>query len=253
MNETKTYRITKVDAPSGKGWVKRKKHSLKYLMMVLMGCSLFLLSSCKKDNRSLVVSKIQSAAKLATTETIMSKVVVGTKERKWGGLVTIGRADFLANTKATVKAGIDMSKLQPEDIKISEGRIELVLPSVEVLDFSYPFKDYKVDMDITRNGFLTKMTVEDHENLYRQAEIDIRANLKYMGIIEETELHTTQLMTGLLKNLGYQEIYISYKPDGEFIPQIILDGGPDDPNANPKKKKWWKFGKDDGAGSAEDE
>jgi hypothetical protein len=90
---------------------------------------------------------------------------------------------------------------------------------VKVLDFQYPFSSYTIDSNVTENAFLNKLDIADHENFYRLAELDIRNNLAFMGIKEATEEKTRLLLTGLLKNLGYEEIYITFKP-GEFIEEI---------------------------------
>lgn len=183
---------------------------------------LALLWGCEENSRALVVSKIKSAAKLATTETTIDKIVLGTQEKRFLGLVKINQARFVAYTEATIKSGIDLEKLQARDVKIDGKKIELNLPHVEVINFSYPFDKYRIDSTITKNAFLNNMDIMDHENFYRMAELDIRENLPYTGIIESTERKTRQMMEGLLKNLGYEEIYITFK-EGTFITQIDLD------------------------------
>ena len=40
-------------------------------------------SSCKKNERALVVGKIQNASDLATTEFVIDKIVFGTKTKNW--------------------------------------------------------------------------------------------------------------------------------------------------------------------------
>lgn len=184
--------------------------------------AILFLVGCKKDNRALVVSKIRSVSKLATTETTIDKVVLGTQDKRFLGIVKINQARFVAYTEAKVKAGIDMTKMGPRDVKIEGDKIELKLPHVEVLNFSYPFNKYRIDSAITKNAFLNKMDIMDHEHFYRQAELDIRENLEYTGIIESTERRTRQIMEGLLKNLGYNEIYITFK-EGKFITPVNLD------------------------------
>lgn len=186
-------------------------------------CMLISLFSCKKeDQRYLVVSKVKSAAKLATTETIIDKVVLGTQEKKLLGIVKVNKAYFAANTQATIKSGVDLSLLKERDIKIEGQRISMNLPHVQVLDFSYPFSTYKIDSTITKNKFLNRIDILDHERFYMMAELDIRNNLKYTGIREATETKTRLLMEGLLKNLGYEEIYITFK-EGELIKEIEFD------------------------------
>ena len=184
---------------------------------------LILLFSCKKeDQRYLVVSKVKSVANLATTETIIDKVVLGTQEKKLLGLLKINKAYFAANTQAIIKSGVDLSLLEEKDVNIEGKRITLNLPHIQVLDFSYPFSSYKIDSTITKNKFLNRIDIMDHERFYMMAELDIRNNLKYTGITEATEIKTRLMMEGLLKNLGYEEIYISFKK-GELIKEIDFD------------------------------
>ena len=202
---------------------------------------ILIFSSCRKDDdRYLVISKIQSASKLATTETTLDKIIFGTQERRFLRIIHLNETRFVAYSKATIKSGIDLTKLTPGDVKITGKRIEVMLPAVEVLDFSYPSSTFKIDSNVTdTKEFLNKLTIKDFEDFYMMAELDIRNNLAYMGIKEATEQKTRLLLTGLLKNLGYEEIYISFKP-GKFIEEINLpqegDDGESEPEGNEKKK-----------------
>ena len=189
-----------------------------YILMLLTAFS------CAKDKRYLVVSKIRQAAKLATTETTIDKIVFGTSDRKLLGIIHINTAQFAAYSKAIIKSGIDLNNLKPEDVRIDGKRIEIRLPHVEVINFSYPFKHFKIDESITEDKFLNTIDIFDQENFYRLAELDIRNNLKYTGIIKATEVKTRLLMEGLLKNLGYEEIYITFK-EGVLIKELDLTEG----------------------------
>ncbi len=186
---------------------------------------IFLTASCKRDDRFILVSKIRQAAKLATTEMTVDKVVFGTSDKRILGIIHLNTARFAAYSKAYIKSGIDLDKIKPVDIKIDGKRIEVTLPHVEVINFSYPFKDFKIDESITENAFLNKIDIFDQENFYRLAEIDIRNNLKYTGLQKATEQKTRLLMESLLKNLGYDEIYISFNDQGELLPEVELKEG----------------------------
>lgn len=171
----------------------------------------FFMFSCTNPNkRAMTVSKIQSVAKLATTEVTLDKTILATRDKKLM-FFHINRAVFVAYTVATVKLGIDLDKIQKKDIEIQGQSIYLKLPPIEVINFSYPFDQYRIDPNLTENEFLNRFSVEDHENFFREAELDIRNNLQYTGIIESAEKKTRTLMLGLLKNLGYKEIYIEFK------------------------------------------
>ena len=181
------------------------------------------LSSCQKNKRHLVVSKIKSTAKLATTETIIDKIVIGQKEREFFGLVSISNSEFVAKSQAIVKTGIDLTKIRPESVKIDGNTIEITLPPIEVIDFSYPFERFEIDHELSDNTFLSKIDVIDQEIFFRRAELDIRKHLKYFGIQEETQKTTRKFMYSMLQNLGYKEIYISFEDTTELIQQVNTD------------------------------
>lgn len=193
---------------------------IKYFIWILFIATV--LWGCKPQNkRWLVISKIKSTAELATTETIIDKVVIGNKQKKAFGLVKVSHSNFVAYTEATVLTGIDLTQLKKRDVRINKNSIEVDLPPVKVIDFKYPFNKFRIDKHLSNQKFLSSVDVIDMESFYRKAENDIRKNLPYMGIIEQTEQNTRKLMEGLLTNLGYHEIYISFKNDStRFIPEI---------------------------------
>jgi hypothetical protein len=183
-----------------------------------------LLSGCEDKKRSLAISKIKAASKLATTKTTLNKMIFATQDKRFLGLIKINQSRFAARTTAYVLAGVDLSKLTKGDVDIRGQSIRLNLPAVTVLDFAYPFSEYKIDLNLTKKAFANTITVEQHEELYRKAESQIREMLPYAGIKEETETKTRQLLESLLQNLGYTEIYITFK-NGTFIEEIPITAG----------------------------
>lgn len=190
--------------------------------LIIIFLSVITFTTCKQDERALVVGKIKSANQLATTEFTIDKVVFGTREKRLLRLIKLNEARFLAYSQAVVKTGIDLNKLKPEDITIEENMISLELPPVEVLNFSYPAERFRMDKEISDNAFLNKLTIEDYEYFFRQAELDIRQNLQYLGLVEATEEKTSTLMQKMLKMLGYEEVYISFKK-GPVINEVKLE------------------------------
>jgi hypothetical protein len=166
-----------------------------------------------------VIGKIQSTAKLATTETVIDKVIVGNKELKFLKIINLSSAEFVAYSKAYIKTGVDLNKLKKNDVIIEGNSITLKLPHVQVLDFSYPFNEFEIDQDISDNDFLNRISIIDQEHFYREAELNIRENLEYTGIVKSTEDNTRRMMKGLLSNLGYEAIFIEFK-EGDFMDQV---------------------------------
>jgi hypothetical protein len=189
----------------------------------LMAFTLIFLLSCK-DKRLFTVAKIQDAAKLATTETIIDKVVIGNKTKYLLKFVKLGEARFVCYSEARIKSGIDIKKIKKEDIKIDGKQIEINLPPVEIINFSYPFEKFRIDSTLLDNGFLVSIHITDMEQFFRLAELDIREQLPYLGIVESTEKKTRQMMEVLLHSLGYEDIYITFKKSAQLIPKVNLNG-----------------------------
>ena len=193
------------------------------MRIVLVFLIVVLLHSCQKDQRALVVGKIQSASKLATTEFTVDKIVHGTKVKKISWFIKLNEARFLAYSQVKIKAGIDLTKIKADNIKIDGRRIDIVLPPVEVLNFSYPPDKFRMDNEISdTKKFLNKISIEDQEKFFQDAELDIRNNLQYMNIVETTQQHTRTMLVGLLKTMGYQEIYISFESNELIIDKVDL-------------------------------
>ena len=62
------------------------------------------------------------------------------------------------------------------------------------------------------------------EQFFQMAEMDIREQLPYLGIVESTEKKTRQMMEVLLHTLGYEDIYITFKKGTQLIPKVNLNG-----------------------------
>jgi hypothetical protein len=183
-------------------------------------------SSCKNEpDRSLVISKLKNTAKLSTVEYIVTKVVSARIDKRFS-------ADdyFFAETEATIKAGIDLEKLREEDVEIDGKKISLKLPPIEILNFSYPSEGFKVIEAYTDDNSLFKwnsLSVETKDDLYRQAEADIRESLNDLGITKTAEHNTKLLLNKILVLSGYEEIYIDFREGPEKLvtpdQQILKD------------------------------
>lgn len=194
---------------------------LKIMPFVLL---IMVVVSCKKDERAFVVGKIQKASDLATTEFTVDKLVYGSKTKKVAWVFTLRDAKFLAYSKAHIKTGVELGKLTEKDIIVKDKMISLTLPPVKVVNFSYPPDSFHLDPEISNpNQFLNRITIEEQEELFRQAELDIRNNLQYMGVVKNTQQNTRNILTRLLAGLGYEEIYINFKDDNLLVDEVNLN------------------------------
>jgi len=190
---------------------------------------LFILAvvSCNRSepDRAMVISKLKNSAKLSTVEYIVTKVI-SSKDNNWFAK----DAYFFAETEATIKAGIDLDKLKDDDIKIDGVKISLLLPPVEILNFSYPSEGFKVIEKYSDEAAIFKwnsIDVATKDDLYRQGESDIRQNIDDLGIVNTAQKNTRLLLTKILSLSGFDEIYIDFKeqeslstPDEKLLKEL---------------------------------
>jgi len=182
----------------------------------------FFIVSCQTDDRAFVVGKIKNASDLATTEFVIDKIVYGSKTRTLAWF-KLNETNFLAYSQAVVKTGIDLNQIKENDIIIDGDKIVLKLPSIEVINFSYPPASFVEDSLVSNTrAFLNTINIRDQEEFFRLAELDIRANLGYMGLVKTSQNHTRQMFHALLTSLGYKEIYISFDSDNLIISEVNL-------------------------------
>ncbi len=186
----------------------------------LLLCAVLLLS-CARDNRGLVVGKVQQAAKLATTEFTIDKLIYGTQEKKLFWTITLNEARIFAYSQVIVKTGINLKRLSMDDIIIDGSSIQLTLPPIEVINFSYPTEKIRIDdrLSDTKKLF-NEIDIKQLEKLLQDAEMDVRNHLEDMGVVETTQDKTRALLTGLLKSMGYDEVHIGFKSDELIIDKV---------------------------------
>lgn len=180
-------------------------------VLVILLSFVVMASSCSKSgpDRAMVISKLKNSAKLATVEYVVTKVI-STRDNNWFAK----DAYFFAETEATIKAGIDLDKLKDEDIKIDGTKISVLLPPIEIINFSYPSEGFKVIEAYTDEAAIFKwnsIDVGTKDDLYRQGEADIRQNIKDLGIINTAQKNTRLLLTKILRLSGFEEIYIDFR------------------------------------------
>ncbi len=201
--------------------------NLKNSASIYLIMAVFLLSGCKKDERAMVVGKVQQASDLVTSEFTVDKVVFGKKSRRLF-FIPVNEATFLAYSQAKIKTGIDLTQLREEDVQIEGVKINLILPPIEVINFSYPSTSFREDTLISQpNRFLNSISVQDQEEFFRSAEMDIRENLAYMGLVKSSQTNTRKLLNTMLKTLGFEEIYIQFKNDSLRIRPVRLNESAD--------------------------
>jgi len=176
----------------------------------LVSCEMF---SKNGVSRGEIVTKLKSSAKLATVEYVVTKVITAKQKR-----IIFKDKYFFAETEAYIKAGIDLNKLKEEDIEIEGTKIRIVLPPIEIINFSYPADSFKMVDKYTKNPgvFSREFSLEQREELFRKGEESIREDIKSLGIVETAQNNTRMLIEKILIASGFNEIYIEFRPNKEL-------------------------------------
>ena len=178
----------------------------------------FAVSSCQNDlvkgpKKAETISKLRNAAKLSTVEYVLSKIVLAKVKN------TIAKdAQFFCISQARITAGIDFDKLREENVKIEGSKININLPPIEIINFSYPADSFQIVEKYNTDPAwyaLNKINLETKDDLFRQAEISIRESIKDLGIVKSAQKNTVKLLTTLLRAAGYDEIYISFQEQSD--------------------------------------
>ena len=99
----------------------------------------FSLSKPQADISTMVVDRIQNASELTTTIFAM-QTVVPTSQNRTIGYWQIGTTNLVYIAYGEVRAGVDLSQLTPENVKVTDGQVNIQLPPPQILDS-------KIDVD----------------------------------------------------------------------------------------------------------
>lgn len=160
------------------------------------------------DPRTLVVQQVQGVNELTTAVFAMESVVPASRDRTLGNYV-IGKTTLLYIAYGEVRAGVDLSEINVEDVTIVGDRLQLRLPPPEILDSKIDVMRSRVyDYD---RGFLglgpdsapELQDVAQKETLTRMVTIACDS-----GLLTDANERAEVALTRLLNTVGYQELEI---------------------------------------------
>lgn len=164
------------------------------------------------DPRTLVVHQVQGASELTTALFAMESVVPTSRDRTLGSYV-IGKTTLLYIAYGEVRAGIDLSDMDVDDVTVEGDRLTLRLPPPEILDSK---------IDVTRSrvydydrGFLG-LGPDSAPELQQMAQQETLSRIVDVacdsGVLDEANERAEVALTRLLSNAGYEELDIQTQP-----------------------------------------
>jgi|GEM_PF-5188683 len=162
-------------------------------------------------NTDTVLVAVRSLARLESVAFHMERVIDLKEEhpRAFGMLKT--QDTILLVAAGDVVAGIDLSKLQPEDVLVKpyERRVQLRVPPAEVL--SVALDEKRTYVHSRRTTMLSKPGLDLESRARQQAVGSIRDAALQAGILDRAHQTATQTLRALLLSLGYEADFIRHE------------------------------------------
>jgi len=179
-----------------------------YFLMIICCLSLFTTtcSSKKEPSKMEQVLGLQKMSDLATAEYIVTKIIKASDNKTW---YKVGDRKILMSCKASLVAGIDLSKLTQKDIHIDGEDISITLPHAKLLYINIKPEDIKtVFQDVSL--FRTNFSSQEKDALAAQAEKQIKESVDSLGILLTAETNATLFINNFLQKEGFKNISINF-------------------------------------------
>ena len=156
----------------------------------------------------LIIQQMNAVSELTTSVFVMDTIVPTSSSRKLGNVV-LGKTKLLYIARGEVKAGLDLSKIKPNDININDNRIVIKLPSPQILDSKIDVNHSQVyDYD---RGFLN-LGPDVAPQLQIQAQRytieQIKKTACQQNILNQANDKAVTLITQLMTNAGYSYVKV---------------------------------------------
>lgn len=180
---------------------------ITYLIILLSFLSCSDTSEYEKAN----VYEIRDIGELSTSEYTIGKIVkLDDSDYTWNRW---GERKILINTKAIVKAGIDLSKIKDGDIEVDKDEITITLPPAELTSFNMDPKYTHTEMESV-SGFRDHFTQEEKNEFLKQGEEAIRKELPNTGIYQDAQKNAEEFIVEFYKQLGFKKIKVVQQKQG---------------------------------------
>jgi hypothetical protein len=169
--------------------------------------SFILLSACtKKPDLKEKALSIKALSQLATVEYVVTKVIKATDDKTW---FKPGNRKILMSCKASIIAGIDLSKIKDEQISVDGKTVRIVLPHAELIALNIKPEDVKVEYEAV-SPFRSSFSIQEKNELASQGEKNIRNSIDSLGVLQTAEVNANLVVTNFLNRLGFDNVIISY-------------------------------------------
>lgn len=177
---------------------------IKLITCLLLGA--LMLTGCKKETVN-IESLFNQAAELGTVQYTVQKIIKGGDEGFWGDRAV------LFSLKIYIKAGIDLTKFDEDDVTINkkEKSIKIKLPQPEI--FSYDIRSDDIKESYSQTGlFRSNFSNKERDYILQQGEAAIMSDQDLTSqILKDAETNARTFFELLLMQNGFEKVTITFK------------------------------------------
>jgi hypothetical protein len=158
----------------------------------------------KVYNSATLLQRVKTLSELVTVQYVIEKVVV-VEDVKW--IAGLGENRVLMIAHGVVKAGLDLGRLRPGDLQVSEKRVIIHLPPPEITE---SFLDETQTRVVERStGFLRSFDKNLEQTARQNALQDIRHAALTGGILKDADSRARSQLINLFRQLGFEQVEFS--------------------------------------------
>jgi hypothetical protein len=157
-----------------------------------------------------IIHEVRSLARLETIHYSMEKLITAETNQGSFGFLFGDKLLFVAH--GDVIAGVDLAKLDPEDLYTEDGVLYVILPEAEIFIATLDNeKSYVYDRE---TGVFSQGEVDLETSARLAAEEAILESAHDDGILEQAQINAENYLIRLLRDLGYPDVvFLEPKPD----------------------------------------
>ena len=152
-----------------------------------------------------IINQVRPLARLETIQYSVEKIITAETGQEIFGALFGDRLLFVAH--GVVIAGVDLSKLTAEDLRIQNGILEIALPESEIFVATLDNeKSYVYDRE---TGIFRRQDQALETLAHQAAEKEIREAAVGDGILAQARINAEVFLERLLDNLGFEQVIFS--------------------------------------------
>lgn len=149
-----------------------------------------------------VIQEVRSLARLETIQYSVEKVITAETGQGTFGFLFGDRLLFVAH--GIVIAGVDLEKLRPEDLRLENGVLYIIMPEPEIFIATLDNeKSYVYDRN---TGVLNRGDINLETTARRAAEQEIANAAREDGILDLAGQNAERYLESLFLSLGYNDV-----------------------------------------------